>query len=239
MTHEPVEPRRFLCSYLDWWANAALAMVGWVELFLRYMLGSSVACAGGFSGNTPQVRDSASASFSFDDLPLKAASESTTTHLTHALCLVTPTDGVPDLELLRQSFADGTPKPPLFEPYDLLPPHDSQHVVLPDGRVLSHLNFQTRLQISRLRALLPGDIYLVDQRNIAAQKVKILMAYMLHNLGGRVLTRCKYVAVEQSDGKRAPAQRSPEEIDAGFAFINAHAPTGFQRNQHLVWLEKQ
>eukprot|EP00971_Amphidinium_carterae_P188879 3749712-Amphidinium_carterae.1 len=169
---------------------------------------------------------------------MKPVASSTTSHLTHAICVV-KADGEVDLDGLRSSILDGTDSPPFFAQLDALPPHDSQVLSMGDGLVIIHLHFRSRVQISKLSAVLTGEIFLIDQSGFAAQKVKLLITYMFLNMGGRVLSCFKPAPAEKSTGKRALVERTPAEIDAGFNFINKHAPTGFQRNQHLVWMEKE
>eukprot|EP00971_Amphidinium_carterae_P232063 4605493-Amphidinium_carterae.1 len=95
------------------------------------------------------------------------------------------------------------------------------------------------MQISKLKAVLPGDIYLIDQRGISPQKIKMVLTHMFLNTCSQLLSAYKPVPAEKATGKRALPERSPAEIDAGFDFINKFAPSGFQRNQHLVWMEKE
>eukprot|EP00971_Amphidinium_carterae_P023673 467096-Amphidinium_carterae.1 len=58
-------------------------------------------------------------------------------------------------------------------------------------------------------------------------------------MGGQLLTSANYLPIEKTSARRQLVERTPAEIDAGYAYINAHAPTGFQRNQHLTWIEKE
>eukprot|EP00971_Amphidinium_carterae_P082656 1635018-Amphidinium_carterae.1 len=67
----------------------------------------------------------------------------------------------------------------------------------------------------------------------------MVLTHMLLNTGSQLLSAFKPVPAEKATGKRALPERSPAEIDAGFEFINKFAPSGFQRNQHLVWMEKE
>eukprot|EP00971_Amphidinium_carterae_P235950 4682589-Amphidinium_carterae.1 len=166
----------------------------------------------------PWVVASNSASFAFADLPMKPIASSSTTHLTHALCLVSDPENVPDLEALRSAMLDGIEKPMGFKKYDLLPRHDAQHVILPDGSLLSHIQFGTRIQTTRLVSIMKGDRCLLHRSEVT------------HPAKDKA----------RSGRRHRPAvERTPAEIDAGFAYINLHAPTGFQRNQHLSWIEKE
>eukprot|EP00971_Amphidinium_carterae_P025992 512628-Amphidinium_carterae.1 len=67
----------------------------------------------------------------------------------------------------------------------------------------------------------------------------MLLTHIFLNTGGRLLSTVKLVVADAPSGKNKLVDRSHAEIDAGFAHINENAPTGFQRNQNLAWLEKE
>eukprot|EP00971_Amphidinium_carterae_P044264 870429-Amphidinium_carterae.1 len=104
---------------------------------------------------------------------------------------------------------DGSEKPMGFKEFDLLPKHDVQHVILPDGSLLSHIHFGTRIQTTQVTH--PA----IDKDHSGVPPAQ-------H--GGQLLTSANYLPVEKTSARRQLVERTPAEIDAGFAYINAHAP---------------
>eukprot|EP00971_Amphidinium_carterae_P182031 3612443-Amphidinium_carterae.1 len=101
------------------------------------------------------------------------------------------------------------------------------------------MHFKTRTQISKVRANITGELFIIDQAGFAPQKTKMLLTHIFINTGGRLLSTVKLVVADAPSCKNRWVDRSHAEIDAGFTHINEHAPTGFQRNQNLAWLEKE
>ena len=173
------------------------------------------------------------------DLPWKTMTpdQNSTTHISHALDVITDLPDKPDLEQALNLMKNKQPLPVMYTFKGPLPPHTIQFVACRLGTawaLVKHVYFgRARGNIQSCMAAFRGHPYVLDITSIKArQKTPIIVQYGLTSLGGEMLTRHRLANPEIPENKKL---LSNQDIKEAFAFISEHAPLGNAENQTLEW----